>query len=116
MTYKEKYSELHLKYEKAGKELETSFKCISEINGFGDVGDIDTYINSQKKFTFYRFQFENLLAYISEGKVDPDSEYIEKEYMYEFIKQDQRQKGVNWDDGDLYPGQSNKNGFYCELA
>jgi hypothetical protein len=37
MIYEEKYTELHSKYQKSGKELELAIEKLVEINGFGDV-------------------------------------------------------------------------------
>ncbi len=88
MTYQEKYTELHSKYEIAGKELESSIKNLSEINGFGDMNDIERYSKSLKTFEYYQKQFQQLLKYISEGQIDPKTEFINCEYMYGFIRKD----------------------------
>ncbi|MBO9571916.1 MAG: hypothetical protein J7497_06870, partial [Chitinophagaceae bacterium] len=112
MTYGERYSELYKNVEEAGKALETSLQKISDINGFGDMNDLGNYFQAQNKFAYHSRQFDTLLKYINNGKVDPNSEYMDKEFMYEFIKSDQQKIGTDWDEADLYPGQSKEGRFY----
>jgi hypothetical protein len=117
MTYEEKYNELHSNYEKAGKKSENALEKISDVNGFGDMNDLSDYFKSQKELTYHSQQFENLLKYLSDGKVNTKSEFIDKEFMYQFIKKDQIKSGTEWEDFDLYPGQSTEGGFYsCEIG
>ncbi|MCF8716475.1 hypothetical protein JM658_16760 [Joostella atrarenae] len=117
MTYEEKYSELYSNYEKAGKRLDNALEKISDINGFGDMNDLDNYFKYQKELSFHSQQFEKLLKYLSSGNVNPKSEFIDKEFMYQFIKKDQIENGTEWKDFDLYPGQSTEGGFYsCEIG
>lgn len=117
MTYQEKYSELHKNLEKSGKRLETTLETISQINGFGDTKDLNDYFNAQKDFAFHSRQFNNLVNYTTLGKVNPETEFIEKEFIYGFVKSDQRRLGIDWEEGDLYPGQSKQVQFYsCEIG
>lgn len=97
MTFKEKYSELYSNYEKAGKELETATKELTKTDGFGDVGDISSYFENHRKLSYHERQFHQLLNYLKEGNVKPETEFVEKAFMYEIMKNDQIKKG-NWED------------------
>lgn len=117
MTYEEKYSELHSNYEQAGKRLENALEKISNINGFGDTTDLKDYFNSKKELSYHSKQFENILKYLSDESVNPKSDFIDKEFMYQYIKKDQIDKGTEWLHFDLYPGQSTKGSFYsCDIG
>lgn len=117
MTYQEKYSELHKNLEKSGKRLENALEIISQINGFGDTNELTEYFNAQKSFAFHSMQFNNLVKYATLGKIIPETEFVEKEFIYGFIKSDQQRLGTDWEEGDLYPGQSRQEKFYsCEIG
>lgn len=98
MTFQEKYSELYKNYEKAGNELEHATKKISDLSGFGDSDELSNYFNSHKKFVYHEKQFQQILNFLKDGNIDPSTEFVDKEYMYEYIKQDQIAK-KNWEEG-----------------
>lgn len=109
MTFQEKYSELYSNYEKAGKELEHTTKKLSDTNGFGDINDIASYYSAHKNFGYYENQFQQLLNYVKDGNVNPATEFVEHQFMYEVIKKDQINK-KNWEEDE-------ENKFFtCEVG
>jgi len=109
MTFQEKYSELYSNYEKAGKELEYATQKLSETKGFGDSYDIDNYFLAHKNLRYQEKQFQELLTYVKEGIVNPETKFVDYKFMYDFIKIDQIKKG-NWSEDNL------NNFFTCEVG
>lgn len=109
MTFKEKYSELYSNYEKAGKDLEQATKKLTETNGFGDSTDIRGYFVAHKNLVYHEKQFQQLLNYVKEGNVNPETEFVDYKFMHDFIKSDQIKKG-NWT-------EDKENDFFtCEVG
>ncbi|WP_281233825.1 hypothetical protein [Flavobacterium gelatinilyticum] len=109
MTFQEKYSELYSNYERAGRELEYAAKKLSETNGFGDTNDISAYFNSHKNFSYHEKQFQQILNFANDGNINPTTEFVEQQFMYEIIKKDQIKK-KNWAEGE-------ENQFFtCEVG
>lgn len=117
MTYEEKYTELHSKYQKSGKELEQTIEILSEINGFGDLNDINNYTNTQRNFKYAENQFQQILKYITDGKLDPKTEFNTCEFIYGVIKNDQLKKGIKLKDYEPYPNENRKWEYYsCNVG
>jgi len=96
MTYQEKYTELFNKYQEATISLTKATDKISDINGFGDRQDVTDYYKAASKYHYAEQNFQKLLQYTVEAKVNPETKYVAREYMYEFIKIDQQKKGIPW--------------------
>lgn len=103
MTYQEKYEELFKKYDKSIKDLHHATQEISSTNGFGNPGDISNYFKAHTAHRFAEREFQQLLNYVTTKNLNPNSEYLESEYMYNFIKEDQRRRGIPWNDDELAP-------------
>tara|TARA_R110002033_G_scaffold149411_1_gene186435 strand:+ start:525 stop:1091 length:567 start_codon:yes stop_codon:yes gene_type:complete len=117
MTYQEKYADLHSKYQKSGKELEQAIEKLSETNGFGDLNDISNYEKSQRNFKYAESQFQKLLKYVTDSKIDPATEFNTCEYIYGIIKNDQLKKGINLKDYEPYPNEDGKWEYYsCNIG
>jgi hypothetical protein len=117
MTYREKYNELFIAYEKAVKSLFEATKAISFANGFGDTNELHKYLKAHGEHRFVEREFRQLLKYVTSKNLNPESEYIQGEFMYNYIKDDQRRKGVSWDDHDLIPNaKGGIKGFECLIG
>lgn len=97
MTFQEKYSELYSNYERAGKELENATKKLSETSGFGDTGNIISYYKAHKNFGYQEKRFQELLNYVTDRNINPETEFVDHKFMYEVIKKDQINK-KNWEE------------------
>lgn len=96
MTYQEKYTELYTKYDQAATALTETAQKISQFNGFGDKQDLANYFRAASTYKYAEQHFQEILRYSTEAKVNPDTEYVAHEFMYEFIKKDQQKKGIPW--------------------
>ena len=103
MTFQEKYTSLHRDVEKYGKEYEAALKKLTETDGFGDMNDVAEYNKAHKKLSSVELQFQRLLQFVQEGNIDPETEFIDQHFMYDYIKADQIKNGVQWNEHDLHP-------------
>lgn len=109
MTFQEKYTELYSNYQRAGRELEDATKKLSETNGFGDINDISSYFKAHKNFGYHEKQFQQILNFVKDGNINPATEFVEQQFMYEIIKTDQIKK-KNWE-------EDKENQFFtCEVG
>lgn len=117
MTYKEKYAELFNAYEKATKVLHESTQKISFTNGFGETNELGDYLKSQREYRFKEREFQQLLKYVTSKNLNPDSEYISGDYMYNVIKEDQRRRDTPWKDDELAPStEGGVKGYECLIG
>jgi hypothetical protein len=117
MTYEKKYAELHSKYQKFGKELEQAIEKLSEINGFGDIDDISNYSKIHLNFKFAENQFQQLLKYVTDGKLEPATEFNTCEFIYGIIKNDQLAKGIKLKDYEPNPNEDGNWEYYsCNVG
>jgi hypothetical protein len=117
MTYQQKYQELYAAYEKAAQALNEAREKIEDINGFGDGAALSDYLNAHRKYRYAESEFHKLLNYVTTANLNPESEYIAQEYMYEFIKADQRRKGIPWIEAELRPSkESGASGYECNIG
>lgn len=117
MTYQEKYDELFKAYDTSTKALSDATQKIDSINGFGDGGDLVNYFISNREYRFAEREFHKLLNYITTSNLNPASEYILQEYMYDFIKRNQQQQGIPWKVEDLAPNiQNGISAYECLIS
>jgi hypothetical protein len=117
MTYQEKYEDLFKAYEQTTKDLHDATQRISFTNGFGDTEALGTYFKAHKKYRFAERDFQQLLNYVTTKNLNPNSEYLECDFMYNFIKEDQRKRGVPWKDEELAPNtQGGVCGYECLIG
>lgn len=103
MTYQEKYTDLYKKYEDAAKKKAEAIENIAYYDGFGDLHDLSNYFKAVANYQYAEQEFQMLLQYSVDSNVDPAREYVDNEYMYEYIKRDQQKKGIPWEDADVMP-------------
>ncbi len=103
MTYQERYTELFQKYESVTKALHEATQKISFLDGFGDTGELGSYLKAQREYRYVERDFQQLLKYVTSKNLNPTSEYILGDYMYGIIKEDQQNKGTPWKDEELTP-------------
>lgn len=103
MTYQEKYTEIYKAYEQATKVLHDATQKISFTNGFGDATELGEYFKAQKAYRFAEREFHQLLKYATSRNLNPESEYLPFEFMYNVIKEDQKRKGTPWTDVQVKP-------------
>ena len=117
MTYQEKYAELYNAYDKATKLLTEATQKIAFTNGFGDIGELSNYFKANREYRFAEREFQKLLNYVTTANLNPSSEYIPQEYMYNFIKKDQQKRGTIWKDEDLIPNtKDGVRGYECLIG
>jgi hypothetical protein len=117
MTYQEKYEELFKAYDHATKTLNEATQKIAFTNGFGDTGDLGNYFKANREYRFAEREFQKLLQYVTTANLNPASEYVPQEYMYNVIKKDQQKRGTPWDDGDLAPDtKKGVRGYECLIG
>ncbi len=117
MTYEEKYTVLHSKYQKVGKELEQAIEKLSEISGFGDLNHISNYTKIHRNFKYAENQFQQLLKYVTDCKLDPATEFNTCEFIYGIIKNNQLQKGIKLKDYEPYPNEDGEWEYYsCNIG
>jgi hypothetical protein len=103
MTYQEKYTELYDKYQKATTDLTQATQKISQYSGFGDKQDLGDYFKAASTYKYAEQNFQKFLNYSVRSKVNPGTEYVPHEFMYEYIKKDQQKKGIPWSDDVVVP-------------
>src|ERR1700749_3715662 len=100
MTYQEKYEELYKEYDTAAKVLNDARQKIAFANGSGDRDELANYFKANAKLRFTEKEFHKLLNYVTTANLDPTTEYVSQEYMYNFIKKDHQKRGILWNDED----------------
>jgi len=114
MTYQEKYMELFKSYEQAISDLLKATHKISFPNKVGDLNRLENYLKAHKEYKIIDSSFQQLLNYLSAKTLNSDSEYIECEFMYNSIKEDQKRLGIAWRDEELTPNISRDvKGYEC---
>lgn len=118
MTYQEKYNELYKRYEQATEMLQEATKSIAFTNGFEDAGALGEYYNAIKAHRIAERTFNDLLSYSTSKSLNPDSEYVAEQFMYEHIKEDQRRRGTTWGEDEIRPhsGDGGVRGYECVIG
>lgn len=108
MTFEEKYKEIYSKYLNAAEEHAKAEKKLSEIHGFGG-NEMSDFLKSKNNLNNCYSELTKIDYLINEIKIDPDREYVWKEFILQYIKNHQSNEfGLKWNDDENYPGQISK--------
>lgn len=114
MTYEEKYTELHNNFSNAGKRLQKSIDELDEINGFFDKSLFDNYFKAYDVFNYHKNKYDYFNHILKNDPIDPKREFIEHEFMYQYIRDDQIKKGIVWGKLERIPIKTES--FDCEIS
>lgn len=76
------------------------------------MNDISNYTKTHRNFKYTENQFQQLLKYVTDDKLDPKTEFNTCEFIYGIIKNDQLKKEIKLKDYEPYPNEDGKWKYY----